>query len=100
MSEKKRNFSIEFPADDKTHHAKKEQHYDIHEYSSDEVAKMRQQAESIINLTKAMGVDTDSSHGNSDAAAETKQTPSEAQSAPKTREDYRASLGSASHPRN
>lgn len=35
-----------------------QRHYDIHEYSSDEVKNMRQQAESIIKLTKAMGINT------------------------------------------
>lgn len=98
MTEKKRNFSIEFPDDDQEHHVQSEQHYDIHEYSPEEVAKMRQQAESIINLTKAMGVNTADQSKSSTKMSEASNAASQADSTPHTREEFRASMNSASHP--
>lgn len=98
MVKNKRNFSIEFPEDDQKHSVQSEAHYDIHEYSSEEVSKMRQQAKSIINLTKAMGVNTVDKQQSSSTTSEAATATSQASSAPRTREQFRASMESASHP--
>ncbi|WP_367341973.1 hypothetical protein [Limosilactobacillus sp.] len=55
MTSKKERHSNEFSTA-KEHHYLNSKHHEVRGYSSAEVAAMRRQAESIINLTKAMGI--------------------------------------------
>lgn len=100
MTKRKLDFSIEFPDDDKKKHSQTKKHYDIHEYSSDEVNEMRQQAESIIKLTKAMGINANDDQVSTKSQSEVSDTTEESSAIPRTREQFRASKKASSHHKN
>lgn len=96
MVKKDLGFSIQYPDSEKAQTPKVKQDFDIDEYDPEEVAKMRKQAETIIKLTKAMGVNTADS--TNDSAAASAAQPQSAAPSHMTREQYRADMANSSHP--
>lgn len=96
MVKKDLGFSIQYPDSEKAQTTKVKQDFDIDEYDPEEVAKMRKQAETIIKLTQAMGVNTTTSQTASSAASAAQ--PQSTAASTMTREQYRASHSESSHP--